>query len=858
MDMSSNQGALCTGAGCRPPESPACSFNGQILAAGEAVTAYLNSASAACTSERRVCQANGSLSGSFVFATCDAAANAHAACLFDGRTIAHGDAVSAFAAPGTTAACATEARVCADGHLSGSLPYAICAAPGAAACLFDGRTIPDGQIARAFAASTVPSGQTCAPQPRVCHDGALSDSGAYGSCTIGGAPACLFNEQTVVSGQDVAAFASSNGAPDQTCVPEIRTCASGTLSGTAAFASCQSAKGRSCLLNGVTIPDGGVATLFNAPVVDVGQSCATERRACVDGTLSGTATSATCFARQKSISAAYQPPLSKEGASDVLYDAPAAILDARYARFKQIGVGYKSYNLFWNRIESGAVASSAAPVACPAGTFLAPANEVERQTWGFHKFRCLTTAEVAIFDRLLMRDAAQGIQSGVVLWNAPVTYRYPGCLGSDFAGALLRDGCVPRDDAMDDYEDYVNFLANRYSGRGGFGKISHFIVWNENASATWFDYSPVVNTRGPVSATDQAKWINKYAQLVMRTHDAAQRNLAGVMIDVSTDLYWQPPTARANLPAHIGNQNLIDGLWQILGTKYSWSIAVHPYGNLDVAPANGRYSFLNVESVANYQIARLQALGLPPTSLVNPQAYLIATEQGWAQAEGIARQAKFICQAQALTLQVPLLLSQSHNYFHSIEPQETAGGASNQGAFFGLIPFAAPTDLSTMEQYATGAAYLATSGTVWGQTSSNYCCQQAGVGCRAPTGSQPIYRFLIGGQHFFSSLLREGLMAKFKFESTGFTTFTDAANGRTALYRCRTGTSQWFASTEAGCEGQTTEATFGYVARAAAPGLVPLYRTRSVSTGDHLATLNPNEGAPDYQVEQTLGYVPAL
>lgn len=842
------------------PAAPACVFDGQTLAAGDQVQAFLSASSAssattACVAETRVCQANGLLQGSYPYSSCS---NGPADCLFNGRTIASGQSVTAYSS-GAADTCAPQGRACADGVLSGSYAFGACGGPGATACLFAGRTIADHQSVQAFAMSNVPAGQTCAPQVRACLNGVLTGAGDYDSCVVGAAAAsCSFNGQTLASGQSTKAYTTSNVPAGQSCQSEVRNCTNGALSGSAPFATCQvDGGGAACLVNGQTIADGASISLYRAPVADVGQTCATESRQCVNGTLSGSATYANCFARQKFISADYVPPSSKEGVTDILYDAPSSIQDARYARFRQMGLGYKEYNLFWSRIESGTVPSSAAPVACPAGTFMAPASEAERVTWGFHKFRCLTTAEVTLFDQLLMRDAASGLQSGAVLWSTPPAYRYPGCQGLNFGATSIADGCVPRDDAMDDYEDYVNFLANRYSGRAGYGKLSHLIVWNENASAVWFNYSPVVPMRGVLSAADQNKWIAKYAQMVARTHDAAQRNTTGVMIDVSTDLFWLPPRITATQPSHIGNKNLIDGLWQNLGARYSWSVAVHPYGNLDVVPAAGRYSFLNIETVAQYQAGQLQAQGLPTTSFKYPQAYLIASEQGWPQSIGIAKQAKFICQAQALSLQVPTLLTQAHNYFHSNEPQEATAGSSNQGAFYGLIPFAAPTDLSTLEQYPTGLAYLATSPAVWGQNSTNYCCQQAGVGCRTVPGAQAVYRFVTGTRHFFSLNLREGLMAGMTAESTGFTTFTAGGDGRSALYRCRTTTNSYFSSSDAGCEGQVVEGSFGFVQTAPQAGLVPLYRLLNPTTGDHLTTLNSTEGAPGYRIESTLGFVPA-
>lgn len=47
------------------------------------------------------------------------------------------------------------------------------------------------------------------------------------------------------------------------------------------------------------------------------------------------------------------------------------------------------------------------------------------------------------------------------------------------------------DEHMDDYEDYVRFLVQRWS----VTSLKHFVVWNEVASAGWMDMSPFIPNR---------------------------------------------------------------------------------------------------------------------------------------------------------------------------------------------------------------------------------------------------------------------------------------------------------------------------------------------------------------------------
>ena len=69
-----------------------CTFNGELVANGQSITAYQNS-SGVCNSEKRVCN-NGQLSGSFNYATCSP--HTPKACLFDGKTIDSGKSIKAY------------------------------------------------------------------------------------------------------------------------------------------------------------------------------------------------------------------------------------------------------------------------------------------------------------------------------------------------------------------------------------------------------------------------------------------------------------------------------------------------------------------------------------------------------------------------------------------------------------------------------------------------------------------------------------------------------------------------------------------------------------------------------------------
>ncbi|MES2743356.1 MAG: DUF5722 domain-containing protein [Pseudomonadota bacterium] len=418
------------------------------------------------------------------------------------------------------------------------------------------------------------------------------------------------------------------------------------------------------------------------------------------------------------ISNGYVAPVGKQGINDVQYsDAYPGNLDARYQKFTEIGLSSKIYNVWWSGLESS-TPSSSQPINCPNSYQLVPANNAERVAQGYHRYRCLSSPQIAQWDRIFRRDADNGIQSAVVLWSSPTQYRYPSCNGFAWDGGRLYEGCVPRNDAMEDWEDYVNFLANRYRAGGEHGKISHFVIWNEAASGGWFDYSPVVrtNTRS-LSDQELQTWIEKYVNMMKTAHRAIGRHTSGVLMHASLDKLWQNPGASD--PTHIGSKILLDGIWARLGTSIDWSVAIHPYGDPVEEPGDNT-NFQNVAILSGYQRDQLAARGVSdPQSM--PQFKFIASEQGWQRYEGLDIQARNICEAHAISSRSPSLIAQMHNYFQELQVDNANS--------YGLVPLSAGRDLGQADGVATFDAYRATGTASWEKRDNHFCCQQHGVGC---------------------------------------------------------------------------------------------------------------------------------
>jgi putative peptidoglycan binding protein len=159
---------------CSAPPAP-CTFNNQSIPDGQSVTAYQSGSIAAgsqCVGELRVCT-NGTLSGVFQYPTCVAANNPSctpnwlcslwSACTSRSHTRSCVDISgcgTSTGEPATTESCSATAN----------------------SCIFNNKTIPDGQSATAYRSAVIPRGTKCVAETRTCQGGVLSGNFKYTSC----------------------------------------------------------------------------------------------------------------------------------------------------------------------------------------------------------------------------------------------------------------------------------------------------------------------------------------------------------------------------------------------------------------------------------------------------------------------------------------------------------------------------------------------------------------------------------------------------------------------------------------------------------------------------------------------------
>ena len=185
-------------------------------------------------------------------------------CIFNGQTLLHGSAVTAYQSPNVSgmSLCRSEARTCFNGVLQGSYLYASCMSEPIVnlSCSFGSQTVAHGSVVIGYSAATVPVGQTCVSQLRTCTNGTLSGSYQHSSCSVSettnttstntntvsssSGATCSLDGATVPHGKsryfyrDAYNNPPSGGWTDGQCstIGQVRACTNGTLSGDAIYA----------------------------------------------------------------------------------------------------------------------------------------------------------------------------------------------------------------------------------------------------------------------------------------------------------------------------------------------------------------------------------------------------------------------------------------------------------------------------------------------------------------------------------------------------------------------------------------------------------------------------------------------
>ncbi|KAL0035062.1 hypothetical protein WJX79_009377 [Trebouxia sp. C0005] len=379
------------------------------------------------------------------------------------------------------------------------------------------------------------------------------------------------------------------------------------------------------------------------------------------------------------------------------------------------------YNMFWSSFESSGTPSSSSPVTCDSGYYMVPPDSSGLKVNGgkYNNYRCISYGQEVLTQELLQADEAIGWESAAIIWCAPVYARDPACAGqpevatesapdnytdtyANFTitqtavsatiaaqlptlvlppqvlenstqgnvaaeSALDSSGCscVPADAFMPDFQDFIAYLGDRVNN--GAARFGHYIIWNECANSYWTDVSPRIDVTQVVTAEGQQIWVNTYANMIKLAQAVVQQP---ALVYVSTDRWWGVPPVLTSWNigrAHMGTQNLLVGLWEVLGIETEWSLVMHVYGDIGSNEMDMQNGIVNA----------------------------------YDQVDTLAWMSWFDFQL---------------------------GSVADD---WSLVPSGIDPDLDNGQSSVTYQAMIASNPAKWGVDSSNYCCANVNVGCPA-------------------------------------------------------------------------------------------------------------------------------
>lgn len=193
------------------------------------------------------------------------------------------------------------------------------------------------------------------------------------------------------------------------------------------------------------------------------------------------------------------------------------------------------------------------------------------------------------FDRETREFTEAGVHVTGVFWGTPGWARGERrCV--PFLPQLVRF-CVPDD--PEDLARFVGFIAERYNGASGHGRVVDFVIQNEVNTSMWFNTGC-----GSGVACDLDSWIADYAAIYNRSYDRirAAQPQARVMFSFTNLFGAELDEPTGSFPSY-SIQSFLPRLVAQVGDR-EWSVALHPYATNLAARIDARdYPYATLGSV---------------------------------------------------------------------------------------------------------------------------------------------------------------------------------------------------------------------------------------------------------------------
>lgn len=424
----------------------------------------------------------------------------------------------------------------------------------------------------------------------------------------------------------------------------------------------------------------------------------------------------------------------------------------------------------------------------------------------------------AATDAAIADWTARGLAVTTVVYGVPAWARVTRPCSPVAAGFEIF--CAPDDAA--DYARFVGFLARRYNGYNGAGRVADFVVHNEVNTNTWFDVGC-----GQGTPCDADQWLAIYADNYVRAYDAAVAEQAFARVYVSLDHHfgspdYDQPSAQDPL---LAGQTVLRAVAAAAGSR-AWRVAYHPYPPDLLAPGFSpddwpRVTYGNLGTLVGWLAATW------PGSAAATGVHLTESGVNSLAPSSEAAQADGVCTSLRNVLGTPGI---GRYVYHRMvdHPDETAAGLG-----VGLWG-------------SDGVAKAAWS--TWALANrDDLSPPQLGCGFE----DLPYTRLTRAwhptrGHVATSRQLPDGFTAE-----SSWRLHREAQADTELLYECKVG-DHTFLTPDPGCEGQHPMGPVGWIARGAFDGGVALHRCHIPSSGDHF--VSPDPACEGHTPERTLGW----
>ncbi|MBL8604589.1 MAG: hypothetical protein JNK72_21875 [Myxococcales bacterium] len=422
-------------------------------------------------------------------------------------------------------------------------------------------------------------------------------------------------------------------------------------------------------------------------------------------------------------------------------------------------------------------------------------------------------------DRAIAEYSRRGVVVTAVVYGTPAwARRRRNCTP---AAPGFEGFCAPDD--PDEYARFVRYLAWRYNGRRGHGRLADFVIQNEVNANDWFD----VGCGGTAGPCDTAEWISTYATLWARAYDAVMAEQRTAHVLISLDHHFGTTFDRpAQERPLLSGETFLRGFASRVAPR-AWRVAFHPYppdllrtpfspdddpkvtyGSLGVLPGWLRQTFPGVSSALEIQLTESGVNSVAPHA--SPAA-----------------QAAGVCDSFRNVLATPGIESYIYHRMRD-HPDELVAGLG--------VGLRNP-DGSPKPAWA-----------VWALANRNDLTPpQLSCGFEELPYTRLARSFHSTRGHWASSRIAP---AGFRREQSWRLWRAPRPNA-SMLYECRVGQHNLL-SPDPNCEGLRPLGPVGYIENNPGPGTVPLFRCRVGAGSDHF--VSPAADCEGQITEQRLGF----